>query len=407
MKRKIAIMTICSLLIAATLPLVTAKNIDEKEPSSSGLAADIKKMEKGPFRDDIEGLNVKTLHFYGYCAYVPSLTLVNGPVYFNSTTPGDIIQISYTSSNEFISGGTWALGKWYGCEYGLGDGQPLIWTIHPVIGEMTQVGSYDPEGTNLSFNGLAYDHNTGIMYGCSNTALYEVDMNTGASSWVGNFGISDCIMIAIAFDGSGNLYGIELTTDFLYSINPKNGDAKKIGSGLGININFAQDMAFDIDTDTLYLSAYTIAPVKEGALYTCNKVTGIASKVGTFKEAAEITGFAIPYSGIPKIDSTSIKGGILRIGESKLQCTIKNIGGLTCKNVTLKITSKRGLILGIGEKPQIDSLAPGETANLTSPTIIGIGLLRKSLIITATQVACEKTYSITKNAVVLGILWWC
>lgn len=407
MKKKIAIMIICSLLMVATLPLVTAQNIDEKEPLSSGLATDSNKMEKGPFRDDIEGLNVRTPPFYGYCAWNASSNLTKGPVSFDPTTPGNITQISYTSSNEFISGATWALGKWYGCEFGLGDGQPLIWTIHPVIGEMTQVGSYDPDGTNLSFNGLAYDHNTDTMYGCSGIALYEVNMDTGASSWVGNFGITDCIMIAIAFDGSGTLFGIELTTDSFYSINPKNAEVKKIGSGLGININYAQDMAFDIDTDTLYLSAYTIAPVKEGALYTCNKVTGIALKVGTFQGAAEITGFAIPYSGIPKIDSTSIKGGIIRIGESKLQCTIKNIGGLTCINISLKITSKRGLILGLGTKPVISSLAPGETANLTSPSIIGIGLLRKSLIITATQDSSEKTHSITKNAVVFGILWWC
>ena len=100
---------------------------------------------------------------------------------------------------------------------------------------MTQVGSYDPSGTGLSFTGLAYDHNTGIMYACSNKSLYQVNMNNGASSFVGNFGIPECIMIAIAFDGFGNLYGTELTTDSLYSINPKNGAATPIGSGLGIN----------------------------------------------------------------------------------------------------------------------------------------------------------------------------
>jgi hypothetical protein len=411
MKRKIALITVISLIVATTFPIASAINVDEKETPSSRLAITehSNKLAEVHFRNDIEELNKGTLPFYGYCAWYPGRPF-EGPVSFNSTTPGDITEIKKTSSEGFISGGTWALGKWYGCEYALGeweDTQPLIWTIHPVIGEMTIVGNYDPEGTNLTFNGLAYNHITEIMYGCSNNALYEVNMSTGASSFVGNFGISDCIMIAIAFDGDGNLFGTELVTDSLYSINPISGEATQIGDGLGININYQQDMAFDIDTDTLYLSAYTIAPVKEGALYTCNKVTGVANKVGTFQGAAEITGFAIPYSGIPKIISSSIIGGNLRIGQSRLQCTIKNIGGLRCNNVTLKITSHRGFILGLGVKPIVYYLEPGKSVNITSQTIYGIGFPMVTLIITATQESSKITYRITKDAYVFGILWWC
>jgi hypothetical protein len=410
MKRKIAIIIFTSLLIASTLPIVTAENVCEKEPSpSSGLAPTSLSNEQTEYQsiNEIDGLNIQSFPFYGYCA-VPSGKLDEGPVSFNSTSPEDIKQIEQTSSSQFISGGTWALGKWYGCEYAWGDeAQPLIWTIHPAIGEMTIVGNYDPEGTKITFNGLAYDHVTEIMYGCSHSSLYEVNIDTGASSWVGDFGISDGTMIAIAFDGSGELYGIELNTDSLYSIDPKSGESIQIGSGLGINLNYAQDMAFDIDDDILYLSAYTIEPVKEGALYTCDKETGIATKVGTFQGAAEITGFAIPYSGIPKIISTSIEGGVLKIGESKVQCTIKNIGGKRCENVTLELTSKRGLIFGVGKKPVIYYLKPGETVNLTSQRIYGIGLFKNSLTITTIQVTSEKTYSITKDALIFGRLWWC
>jgi hypothetical protein len=403
MKRKIAMITVISFVVATSLTIATAENVNEEELHSSGLATTkfSNFISETHIGNHIKGLNFQNLPFYGYCAWDPSNKLKEGPVSFNPATPGTINQTELTSSSEFISGGTWALGKWYGCEYGLGEGQPLIWTIHPVIGEMTIIGSYDPEGTNLSFNGLAYDHISEIMYGCSNNALYEVNMSTGESSYVGNFGVSDCIMIAIAFDGDGNLFGTELVTDSLYSINPKTGEATQIGDGLGINLNYQQDMAFDIDTDTLYLSAYTISPVKEGALYTCNKVTGVANKVGTFQGSAEITGFAIPYSGIPKIISSSI------IGESRLQCTIKNIGGLRCNNVTLKITSHRGFILGLGVKPIVYYLEPGKSVNITSQTIYGIGFPMVTLIITATQESSKITYRITKDAYVFGILWWC
>jgi len=214
-------------------------------------------------------------------------------------------------------------------------------------------------------------------------------------------------MIAIAFDGSGNLYGIELVTDSLYSINPANGMATQIGDGLCIDINYAQDMAFDIDTGILYLSAYTIAPVKEGALYTCNKYTGEARKIGTFQGAAQITGFAIPYCGNPYIVPKSIKGGFLKIGKSKIQLIVKNIGGLSCTNVTVKITSNRALILSFGTKEIVPSLSPGETVNITSSMIIGVGFLTKTLIITVTEDSCWKKNSITKNALVFGFLLWC
>ena len=409
MKIKIVSIFVFALLVISVLSVEANQNFNENEASSSGLASmqAFSEIAEVKVQNNIEGLNERGLPFYGYCAMDPTIELIQGPVSFNPTTPEIIKQIAPTSSNEFISGATWAVGKWYGCEYGLGEGNPLIWTINPVIGEMTQVGSYDSEGTNLSFNGLAYNSISGIMYGCSNTDLYRVDMNTGASSWVGNFEISGGIMIAIAFDGSDNLYGIELVTDSLYSINPANGLAKQIGDGLGIDINYAQDMAFDIDTGILYLSAYTIAPVKEGALYTCNKYTGVARKIGTFQGAAEITGFAIPYCGNPYIVTKSIKGGILKIGKSKIQLTIKNIGGLSCTNVTVKIASNRGLILSFGTKEIVPSLSPGETVNITSSMIIGIGFLTKTLTITATEDSCWKKNSITKNALVFGVLWWC
>lgn len=409
MKKKIIGIFVCALLIATVFPVVATQNIDENESPSCGLATIQASSEMAEIQvpNDVEGLNEGTVLFYGYCAWGANSTLIPGPVSFNLTSPGNISQIKWTSSTEFISGGTWAVGKWYGCEYGFGEGQPLIWTIHPVVGDMTVVGSYDQDGNGISFNGLAHDLTTGIMYGCSSTSLFKVNMTTGASSFVGNFGIPDCIMIAIAFDDSGNLYGTEITTDFLYSINPTNGQATTVGSGLGINLNYAQDMAFDIDAGILYLSAYTIAPIKEGALYTCNTATGVATKIGTFQGAAEITGFAIPFHGILQIVPTSIKGGIFKIGQSQLQFAITNIGGLPCINVTVKISSKRGLVFPLREKPLISSISPGVTINVTSPQIIGVGLLRKSLTITVTEESWGSTDTQTKNALIFVLLWLC
>ena len=315
MKKKIGIIFACMLLIAATVSSVTGTQmsttvssltdteiVDENEGLPCELANTMGSRDKENLvsqSDNVGGLNGRGVPFYAYNAWDPSGVLLEGPVYFDPATPGTITQLAATTSTDFISGGTWTNdGKWYGCEHGLGAGQPLIWTIHPVTGEMTQVGSYDPDGNGLSFNGLAYDPTTGTMYGCDSRDLYTVNMSTGASTRVGSFSLSvPSYMIGIAFDDIGNLYGDETVTDSLYQINPSTGAASLIGP-LGININGAQDIAYDIDTNTLYLSAHTLlGPITESALYTCNTSNGAATKIGTFQGNAQITGFAIPYGG--------------------------------------------------------------------------------------------------------------
>ena len=405
MTKKIVILLACTVLISSIIPVGVTQNIEKNELPSCGMADitynDVKKEVQ--IQNNLYNLNEQGVPFYGYCAWDPNSVLIQGPVYFYPSTPETVTQIAPTISTEFISGGTWAAGKWYGCEFASGIGDPLIWTIHPVIGTMTQVGNYDPNDTGLSFNGLAYNPVNNIMYGCSATDLYTVNMTTGASSLVGNFGITGCMMIAIAFDGSGNLYGTEIITDSLYSINPSNGEATKIGSGLGINLNYAQDMAFDLDTDTLYLSAYTTAPIKEGALYTCNKNTGVASKIGTFQGGAEITGFAIPYCGTLRIVQTSTRGGILKTGQSKIQFSITNTGGLPCTDVSMEISSKRSLIFTLGNNPIISSISPGETLSLTSANVFGIGL-RPEITISVNETSCGSTDTQTKRAILFGLL---
>ena len=307
MKRKTFVIFICILLVVTSISSVTGSKFAGKgENSSCGLANIIKNYENEDFQSqsNIISLNNEDEQFYAYNVYDPGGILVEGPVYFTPEDPGIITQLAPTTSTDFISGGTWTdNGEWYGCEYGA-YGNPNIWIIDITTGDMSLVGSYDPEGTGLSFNSLAFDNTSGIMYGCSSDALYTVNMTTGASTLIGSFDLSVVsYMIGIAFDENGNLYGDELTTDSLYKIDPSTGKATLIGP-LGIDINFAQDMAYDIDNKILYLSAYTNLPLAEGALYTCNTNTGFATKVGRFQGNAQITALAIPFKagGPPPID---------------------------------------------------------------------------------------------------------
>jgi hypothetical protein len=222
--------------------------------------------------------------FYAYHIYAPSLP--EGPVSFRSDNPGHITFLKETVSSSFIAGGTWVEGTWYGCQYDNG----LLWTIDEVTGTMTSIG-----GGGVGLNGLAYNPTTGMMYGASRTDLYIINMSTGGQTLVGPFNTGG-LMIGIAFDGEGTLYGEDIGTDCLYSINPSTGATRLIGP-FGIDLNYAQDMAYDITRKVLYLAAYTSAA--HGQLYTCNVTTGACTLVGNFQGGAEIDGFAIPYSITP------------------------------------------------------------------------------------------------------------
>jgi len=214
--------------------------------------------------------------FYAYNAYPAP----EGPVSFQSDNPGSITLLKETTSSDFMAGGTWAEDTWYGCQFNNG----WLWTIDEVTGDMTLIG-----GGGVGLNGLAYDLTTGLMYGATGTDLYSINMISGDQTLVGSFNTGG-LVVGIAFDGEGNLYAEDLGTDCLYSVDPLTGAATLIGP-FGLSLNYAQDMAYDITWDVLYLAAYT----GTGQLYTCDVTTGACTLVGDFQGGAEITGFAMPY----------------------------------------------------------------------------------------------------------------
>ncbi|MCD4664589.1 MAG: DUF4394 domain-containing protein, partial [Bacteroidales bacterium] len=217
---------------------------------------------------------------YAYVAYDPTGVLPQGPAYFDTDDPGTITSLAPTTSGDFIAGGTWADGVWYGVEYGTGN----FYSIDETNGDMNLIG------TAANMNGIAYDGTT--MYGASSTDFYTIDISTGAATYVGSMGSGGGVMIALACDNSGTIYGIDLGDDNLYTIDPATGAATVVGP-LGININYAQDAEYDKDNDVLYLAGYTTS----GELYTIDPATGAATYVGGFQGSCEMTAFAIPYTG--------------------------------------------------------------------------------------------------------------
>jgi hypothetical protein len=230
-----------------------------------------------------------------------------GPCCFDLDDPGNITQISTYLSPWWPSGGTWTnCGRWLGVEGYAGN----LWEIYPENGDYIDIG-----GGGVPLNGLAYNPVNDKLYGAANFDFYEINITTGNLTYIGAYGEGPEHMIGIAFDSDGILYGWDIGNDSLWTINTETGIATLVGP-LGIDIKYAQDGAFDIETDILYLSAWTVYPYVGSYLYECDEDTGNCTLVGQFDgEQTQITALAIPYNlsnhppGKPKIKGPYIIHG--------------------------------------------------------------------------------------------------
>ena len=235
-------------------------------------------------------------------------------VQFNLANPGilNALPNGYTGS-YFITGADWKNGQWMGVEY---DDGTLATDNYVNIDPLT--GIYTDEGDlGAAIMGNAWDDTHDIMYGVSSAGyLYVMNPTTGAigvgdSLWYNlegtNYSIANLggLMIDIAYDNTNNiLYGIDLGNDCLWTINPATYELTLVGF-LGIDLNYAQDAAFDQDSGLLYLAGYAGG----GALYWIDTTYGGAYKVGKFTASGyELTAFAIPYGTLATAPVATISG---------------------------------------------------------------------------------------------------
>ncbi len=199
--------------------------------------------------------------------------------------PGNLTCICEGGS-LFFSGGTWTNDDFIVTSE-LYTGSLL--KIDPETCEISVIG-----GGGVGLNGLSYDPTENVLYGCSSTDLYKINTETGYQELMGNFG-GVSMMISIACDAGGELFGWDLVEDKLWTIDKETGQATEVGP-LGINLNYAQDGHFCMDCDILYLAAYTTSPYEGCFLYECDEDTGSCTLIGPFEGNVTASLLAIPFN---------------------------------------------------------------------------------------------------------------
>jgi hypothetical protein len=222
--------------------------------------------------------------FYCYITY-PGAGLTEGPAVSSTTNPTVINSLADQTGSNFLQGGTWVDDKWYGVEY---TSNNLI-TIDTITGVRTTIGN-----TGYAMTGLAYDYLNSVLYAVgydgANSSLYTINTTSGAATLVGI--CTADILINLACSKPGVLYTVSISDDNLYTINPSTGAVTLVGA-IGFDANYAQDMEFDHNDETLYMAAYNYSS-GAGELRTVDVGTGSTTLVGTFQGGSEITGLAIP-----------------------------------------------------------------------------------------------------------------
>ena len=164
-------------------------------------------------------------------------------------------------------------------QFGAGGFDNVV-TIDTATGAATTVGS---ASNNLGegYSGMAWDPTSGNLYAVSSTCgssshLWTINPSTGAATAVAEIQGVACA-IAIAIDSGGNMYTVDIVGDEFFAVNKNDGSAAAIGS-IGFNANYAQDMAFDLSTDTLYYAGFDGSAFTD-EIYTIDLTTGLATPV--------------------------------------------------------------------------------------------------------------------------------
>jgi hypothetical protein len=200
-------------------------------------------------------------------------------VAFDVNDPGTLTKIADGASNSQILGTTLVGDVFYCVEFAGG-----------VFSHDLTTGAYNtitPEGQYI---GIDYDGEN--FYVSSETELFTLDVSTGETTLIGSMANPAYKIEAIAFDGDGELWGIDHNTNALYRINKETASTTLIGYlGGGGSFVYHSGLSFDKTTNTLYFTGAKY--ITNTGLYTIDLNTGFATLIGSLQNNVQMPGLAV------------------------------------------------------------------------------------------------------------------
>ena len=222
---------------------------------------------------------------------------------FDTDTPGDMTEILSPPAWNAYCGDFDAVNTDF--FYTNNPDDYNTYTIDCATGAATLVG---PTGLTAFLNGMACDKTEGTMYAVNSTDLYTIDLSTGAATLVGPIGNTGGLMLTLACDGNGDLWGVDLNLDTLWNIDKDTGAGTEIGP-VGFNCGYAQSMSWDPESDIVFWAAY--GGGLDGNLRIVDTTTGATTLVGAFEGGREVTVLAFPGTRDTWVSITNNASGVV------------------------------------------------------------------------------------------------
>jgi len=232
-----------------------------------------------------------------------------------------------------------------------GSNQSLLYSIFnfPANPQVSVIGA-----TGLSFPAIAISPVSGIIYAAdpSTGYLYQLDAQSGASTFIGDTGLAAAGLVALACDRQGRLFTWGQNDGELYQLNASSGAASTIGE---TGYAAGGDLAFDLD-GTLYGSTGT-------DLIQINPASGAATYIGSF-QTSNIFGLAVAADG------TLYAGQTTSGSTGQLYRVAKSTGQLTPIGGTLTESIADLALFGGSTQRGSASLVPSPLSGWSSPLVV-------------------------------------
>lgn len=229
------------------------------------------------------------------------------------------------TNNYVVKGSVSPAGDLYAGDFLGGDYQNLyayshtsgnFYSIDVETAQPTLIKNFPvPEGKAMTGLSGAEDFFYAVSTDCSSaSSLHRLDPD-GTLTKIGDMTDASCL-IDIAYVPSENLlYGIDLETDSLYSIDPETAHTTYIGE-LGYNMNYAQGIDYDEANGIMYWAAYS----NNASLRVIDLESGASTEVASFPASTEFDSYAIESStggggAVPWLEENPTEG-LLHEGET-------------------------------------------------------------------------------------------